>query len=107
VLYTIGSDDAELAKFIEMAKANPNKAIRYVAKVESLIADELAKPKETPARAENGQFKPNAPEKKSTSAPKPPSPVNNGGHSRAFDPSDDSLSPEEWMRQRNKALGKG
>jgi hypothetical protein len=105
LVYMICSDEQELDKFVAMAKASPTKAIRYLTKAEALIADELAKP--NPARAENGQFKPNAPEKKSTSAPKPPSPVNNGGHSRAFDPSDDSLSPEEWMRQRNKALGKG
>jgi len=106
LLYTIGSNESELNKFIAMAKADPNKAIRYVAKVESLIAEELAKPKETPARGEDGKFKANAPEKRQTSAPKPIAPVN-GGASRAFDVSDDSLSPEEWMRKRNKQLGIG
>ena len=105
VLYTIGSDDAELAKFVEMAKANPNKAIRYVARVEGLIAEELAKPKETPVRGEDGKFK--APEKKQTSAPPPPKPVNNGPARGAFDVSDDSLSNDEWMRQRNKQVGLG
>jgi hypothetical protein len=102
LLYTIGSDEAELAKFVDMAKSNPNKAIRYVTRVESLIAEELAKPKETPVRGEDGKF---APEKPKTSAPKPPEPVG-GGSSRAFDVSDESLSPEDWMRKRNKQLGK-
>jgi hypothetical protein len=104
LLYTIGSDEAELAKFVDMAKSNPNKAIRYVTKVESLIAEELAKPSKTPVRGNDGKFA--APEKRQTSAPKPVSPVS-GGSSRAFDVNDDSLSPEEWMRQRNKKLGIG
>lgn len=101
LLYTLGSDEAELAKFVDLAKTNPNKAIRYVARVENLIAEELAKPKGD--RGEDGKFK--APEKKQTSAPKPPSPVG-GGSSKAFDVSDDSLSPEEWMRQRNAQIAK-
>ena len=56
VLYTIGSDEAELAKFVAMAKANPNKAIRYVARVETLIAEELAKPAASGERGEDGKF---------------------------------------------------
>lgn len=102
LLYTIGSDDAELAKFVEMAKTNPNKAIRYVARVESLIAEELAKPENTSARGEDGKFK--APERK-TSAPKPPVLVS-GSSSRAFDVSDESLSAEEWASKRNAELQK-
>jgi len=104
LLYTIGSDEAELAKFVEMAKSNPNKAIRYVTKVESLIAEELAKPAKMPVRGNDGKFA--APEKRQTQAPKPVSPVT-GGSSRAFDVNDDSLSSEEWMRKRNKQLGIG
>ena len=103
LLYVIGSDEAELAKFVDMAKANPNKAIRYVARVESLIADELSKPAETQQRGENGQFK--APEKRQTTAPKPPSPVG-GGSSRTFDVNDDSLSPAEWFRKRNEQIAR-
>lgn len=107
LLYVLGENSSELDKFIALAKSNPNKAIRYVANIESQIAAELAKPKGTaPARGDNGQFKPSAPEKRQTAAPKPVSPVN-GGASRAFDVSDDSLSPEEWMRKRNKQLGIG
>lgn len=107
LLYVLGENSSELDKFIALAKSNPNKAIRYVANVESQIAAELAKPKGTaPARGDNGQFKPSAPEKRQTAAPKPVSPVG-GGASRAFDVSDDSLSPEEWMRKRNKQLGIG
>ena len=105
LLYTLGSDESELDKFVKMAQTNPTKAIRYVAKLENLIAEELAKPKEAPARGEDGKFKSSAPEKPKTQAPKPPSPVG-GGSSRAFDVSDDSLSPEEWMRQRNAQLAR-
>ena len=101
LLYTIGSDDAEMTKFVAMAKSSPNKAIRYVAKVESLIAEELAKP--ATARGEDGKFK--APETKKTSAPKPPSPVG-GGSSRAFDVNDESLSADEWFRKRNAEVAK-
>ena len=105
LLYTIGSDPAELAKFVDMAKSNPNKAIRYVTKVESLIAEELAKPKETTARGEDGKFKSSAPEKPKTQAPKPPSPVG-GGSSRAFDVNDESLSTDEWFRKRNAEVAR-
>lgn len=103
LLYTIGSDEAELAKFVDMAKVNPNKAIRYVARVENLIAEELAKPEAEAKRGEDGKFTKNAPEPKKTAAPKPPSPVS-GASSRAFDVSDESLSPEEWMRKRTADL---
>ena len=109
VLYVIGSDEAELDKFVKMAKSNKNEAIRYVTRVELGIADELAKAKgskETPERGENGQFKPKAPEKRQTSAPKPPSPVG-GSSSRAFDVSDESLSADAWAKARNKQLGIG
>jgi len=33
--------------------------------------------------------------------------VNNGSVRGAFDVSDDSLSNDEWMRQRNKQVGLG
>lgn len=62
LIFTIGSDSAELAKFVKMAKDSPGKALRYIALTESLIAEELAgKPesKESPAKPK-------------TLAPKPP-----------------------------------
>ena len=96
LLFTIGSDAKALATFLQTAKTDPGKAIRYIALTENLIREEL----------ESGS-KPNAektpPAKPQTSAPKPPSPVG-GSSSRAFDVSDESLSPEEWMRKRNAQL---
>lgn len=101
VIYTIGSDETALEKFVEMAKRNPNQAIRYVARVESLIADEFAKSSD-----EAGESTQNAPEQKRTSAPRPPSPVG-GSSARTFDVSDESLSADAWMQKRNKQLGIG
>lgn len=95
LVYTIGSDEQEAAQFVKMAKTNPHQAVRYIAKVEALIEDELSKSAEP-----NGK----APERQ-TKAPKPPSPVG-GSSSRAFDVSDESLSPEEWMRKRNSDLAR-
>lgn len=75
LMFTLGSDEAELAKFISLAKNDPGKALRYIALTESLIADRLSeKPKE---QAE-------APVKPRTAAPRPPSEV--GG--RAVTPGD-------------------
>lgn len=74
LLFTIGSDAAELADFVKMAKENPGKALRYIALTESLIRDELA---QKPAKTET-------PVKPQTQAPKPPAEV--GG--RATSPGD-------------------
>jgi len=105
LLYVIGGDEKTLKDFIALAKADPRKAIKRVGWFESQIAEQVAaKPKETPDRGEDGKFK--APERKQTQAPKPPSPVS-GGTSRAFDVSDESLTPEQWMQKRNKSLGIG
>jgi hypothetical protein len=102
--YTIGGDADTLAKFIQTAKSDPFGALDYIALTESQIRETLAK--KTGERDENGQFKAKeTPAKTQTSAPKPPSPVGNSGQKGAFDVSDSSLSPEEWMRQRNKQLG--
>jgi hypothetical protein len=98
VIYTIGSDEKALADFVRMAKESPIKAIKHVAVLEGLIKEELAKTKGEKTQAVK------APERQRTSAPKPPSPVG-GGSSKAFDVSDDSLSTEEWHRQRNRQLG--
>lgn len=93
LMFTIGSDPAELAKFVKMAKENPGKAIRHIALTESLIAKELE-------GKSAGEVPPAKPK---TQAPKPPSPVG-GASSRAFDVSDESLSAEEWARKRTKEL---
>jgi hypothetical protein len=98
LIYTIGSDPAELSKFVKMAKESPGKAIRYIALTESFIAEALEGKKAAKPAEE-------APAKPKTNAPKPPSPVG-GASSRAFDVSDDSLSADEWMRKRNKQLGR-
>lgn len=99
--YVVGSDPDELKKFISLAQSNPRAAIGKVFEYERGIQEELSKT-ET-ARDDRGKF--TAPEAKKTSAPKPPSPVG-GTSSKAFDVSDDSLSADEWMRKRNKQLGK-
>lgn len=91
--YVVGSDPDELKKFIKLAETNPRAAIGKVFDYERGIKEELGKTKD------GGK----APEPKKTSAPKPPSPVN-GASSRAFDVSDESLSPDEWMRKRNEQV---
>lgn len=65
LVYTLGSNKEELAKFVKMAKETPGKAIRYIALTESLIAQEL-EGKKTPAVED-------PPAKPKTQAPKPPS----------------------------------
>lgn len=79
-LFTLGSDPAELAKFVDMAKDTPGKAIRYIALTESLIAEEL-EGKKTPESEE-------VPAKVQTKAPRPPSEA--GG--RAASPPDAELA---------------
>jgi hypothetical protein len=100
LLYVVGSDPEELKKFIELAQTNPRAAIGKVFEYERGIREELSPKNDTP-RDDKGKF--TAPEPKKTSAPKPPSPVG-GASSRAFDVSDESLSPEEWARKRTKDL---
>lgn len=95
--YVVGSDSDALKDFISLAQSNPRAAIGKVFEYERGIREELSK-----ASGDKGEKK--APEKK-TNAPKPPSPVG-GASSRAFDVSDESLSPEEWMRKRNADLQK-
>jgi hypothetical protein len=91
--YVVGSDPKELESFIALAQKNPRAAIGKVFEYERGIAEEMAKPRDA-----SGKFAASEPNR--TRAPKPPSPVG-GSSSRAFDVSDDSLSPEEWMRKRN------
>ena len=94
--YVVGSDPDELKKFISLAQTNPRAAIGKVFEYERGIREELSNDGDDKGKK--------APEKK-TNAPKPPSPVG-GASSRAFDVSDESLSPEEWMRKRNSDLAK-
>jgi hypothetical protein len=100
VLYTIGSDEGELEKFVAMARKNPNQAIRYIARVENLIEEEFAN-----QAGGNEATSGKAPEKQRTAAPAPPSPVG-GSSSRSFDVNDESLSAEDWFRKRNAQLAK-
>lgn len=90
---------AEDKEFMQLAQSSPSKAIRYVANVERLIGEELAGKEAAEPEGKK------APEVKKTAAPKPPSPVG-GTSSRAFDVSDESLSPEEWMRKRTEQLNR-
>lgn len=96
--FVLAGDD----KFLEMARNQPGKALRHIAKVEGLIEAELANAATT-ARGEDGKFV--SPVKPTPKAPKPPSTVG-GASAKAFDVSDDSLSPEEWMRQRNQQVAR-
>ena len=88
--YVVGSDPEELKRFISLAQNNPRAAIGRVFEYERGIKDELSK-----ASAGKGE----APVSKTTKAPTPPSPVG-GASSRAFDTSDESLSPDAWARKR-------
>ena len=96
LIYTIGTDQKTMKELERLARANPSQAIRYIATLEANIRLELASDKPADSAA---------PEPKKTSAPKPPSPVN-GASSRAFDVSDESLSPDEWARKRNQQLAR-
>jgi hypothetical protein len=104
LIFTIGSDQKTLDSFVAMAETNPGKALRYIAIVENGIVEELAGQGEEKPRDEAGKFTA-SPAKPKTSAPKPPSPVS-GVSTGAFDVSDESLSPEDWMRKRNADLSK-
>jgi hypothetical protein len=83
LLYTIGSDSAEMQKFVDMAKSNPNKAIRYITRVEGFIQEELSKG--SSARNEKGQFAkteepaPTPAKRGPESAPEPPIEIQNRG----------------------------
>ena len=95
LIYTIGTDQNTMKELERLARANPSQAIRYIATLEAGIRLELT--------SEPGSSAP--PEPKKTAAPKPPSPVN-GASSRAFDVSDESLSPDDWARKRNQQLAR-
>lgn len=96
--YVVGSDPAELEKFIALAQTDPRAAIGKVFEYERGIREANSQ-----TRDDKGKF--TAPEPKKTSAPKPPAPVG-GASSRAFDVSDESLSSEEWARKRTADLAR-
>jgi hypothetical protein len=91
LVYALAGDP----KFLAMAQTEPGKAIRHIALKEAEIHQGLTG---TPKAAKEP-----APPK--TQAPKPPSPVG-GTSSRAFDVSDESLSPEQWFRKRNEQIAR-
>jgi hypothetical protein len=99
--YVVGSDPEELQKFISLAQTNPRAALAKVFEYERGIKEELAKAGTTVAEPDSGK----APEPKRTNAPKPPSPVG-GTSSRGFDVNDESISPDEWMRQMNERVAR-
>jgi len=92
ILYALGSEPELAAKFEKLALSDPAEAIYLWKSLKAEVRKELevTPTKETPA-------------KQQTSAPKPPSSVK-GSSSRTFDVSDESLSPEEWMRKRTADL---
>jgi hypothetical protein len=109
VLYAMGSK-AEVDSFVELAKSNPGQAIRKLAVMEHLVAEELAKggkPAATaktgdesataaktgdtgaaPGRDEQGKF---TPAKKTTEAPAPP----REAAGRAAPPAEETFDPEK------------
>ena len=114
LIFTLGSDQKELGAFVEMAKSNPGKAIRYIALTENLIAEELDKGAIPTGRTADGKFAPiepvDAPAKRgSESAPEPPLEVGNRG-SGTMDEAGRALSSIErgnptavrdWLRAEN------
>ena len=79
LLFTLGSKEAELQEFLDLAKSNPGQAIRKVVLLERLVSEELAGGQSAAAgdqeagRDESGKFvSAKAPAKKVTDAPPPP-----------------------------------
>lgn len=95
LIYTIGTDEKTMQKLVRVAQSDPQKAMFYIAELSAGIRQELA--------ATESEATEPPPEKKPTNAPKPPVPVTRSS-SRAFDVSDESLSPEDWARKRNSQL---
>jgi hypothetical protein len=106
ILFTIGSDPDELAAFIQMAKTKPGKAMRYIAKVESLIEDELAgKTAAEPAAAATIQTGKDA-DGKFTSAEKPQAPAKRGPESTPPPPLEVGGRGAGTMDESARALSK-
>lgn len=80
LLYVIGENEAGRDEFLALAKSDPWAAVRKAVIMEQLITEELAKSRdgkkaEDTPRDDKGKFLSSTPEKKVTSAPKPPSEV--------------------------------
>lgn len=108
LLYTIGTSQDDLATFLEMAKSNPGKAIRYLAVTENLIREELNNGTD---RNDKGQFaKPEPPPAKRGPESTPEPPLEIGSRGIPTDESQRALSAIErgdpnavrtWMRAEN------
>lgn len=72
LMYVLGGDEAQFNQFLETAKTDPVKAIKYIGKVEDLIRAEQSKAKAAPEKKE-------APVQPQPRAPKPPSEVGGRG----------------------------
>lgn len=99
LLYVIGENEAGRDEFLALAKSDPWAAVRKAVIMEQLITEELAKARdgkkaEDTPRDDKGKFLSSTPEKKVTSAPKPPSEV--GGTAAA--PGD---AVEEAIKKRD------
>lgn len=111
LVYTLGSDEAELAKFVEMAKTSPTKAIRYITKMESLIEAELAKTRNEKGQFQATEIEPKTPAKRGPeSAPAPPLEIGSRG-SGTMDEAERALQAVErgdgnamrtWMAAENR-----
>lgn len=111
LVFTIASNAEDRAEFLQLAKTQPGKALRYIAKVESLIQEELSVPRGT-SRGEDGKFtsEPKPPAKRGPeSAPEPPLEVGNRG-TGTMDESGRALSALErgnpnavrdWLKAEN------
>ena len=117
LIFTIASNAEDRAEFLQLARTQPGKALRYIAKVESLIEEALSGnvPRGTPerARSEDGTFvkpEPVAPAKRGPeSASEPPLEVSNRG-AGVMDESGRALSAlkagnpnavRDWLKAEN------
>lgn len=103
LMYALGNDKDYFEALIKTAKSDPREAIFMVASAEKEVRDFLAG--KGTSSDETKEQKTQTPEKKSSSAPKPPEPVT-GGSARTFDVTDESLSADEWARKRRADLAK-
>lgn len=114
LIFTIGSDAKDLASFLQMAKTNPGKALRYIARVEGLIEEELSKGTIAAERDATGKFaskpEPAAPAKRGPeSAPEPPleigsrgaGPMDESGRALSAIERGDPNAVRAWIRAEN------
>lgn len=106
LLYVIGENDTSREEFLALAKSDPWAAVRKAVIMEQLITEELAKTREvnkadeTP-RGADGKFLASTPEKKITTAPKPPSEV--GGKAAApGDAIEEAVKKRDFSSYKNE-----